>query len=199
MKIVGITGGIGSGKSIVCALFRQLGIPVYDADTEAKLLYDKYPELRKQVMEQISSEVFDSSGKLDRKKLGEIVFHDPSKLSLLNKFVHPLVRKDFLNWVNAQHGVPYVLKEAAILFESGAHEDCDKVIAVVAPAELRLQRVRERDRKSKADVEAIMDRQSPDEEKVKRSDFVITNDEKELVVPQVLSIHERLQKESDVN
>ena len=195
MKVVGITGGIGSGKSVVSMVFRQLGIPVYDSDAEAKLLYDKFPELRDAVRKQIAEEAFDSNGKLDRKKLAEIVFQFPEKLEILNQLVHPLVKMDFQNWVQKHPEAAYVVKEAAILFESGAYSDCDKVITVVAPRELRVQRVRERDRKTKAEIEAIMDRQSGDEEKIKRSDFVIQNDEKELILPQVLAIHESLSKE----
>lgn len=192
MKVVGITGGIGSGKSVVCTIFRQLGVPVYDADAEAKLLYDKYPELRAAVKKQIAEDVFDSSGKLDRKKLSEIVFKDTEKLKALNALVHPLVRSDFQSWVKKQENVPYVIKEAAILFESGANADCDKIITVVSPRELRIQRVRERDRKSKAEVEVIIDKQSSDQEKTDKSDFIISNDEKELVIPQVLTIHDTL-------
>ena len=195
MKVVGITGGIGSGKSIVSMVFRQLGIPVYDSDAEAKLLYDKFPELRDAVRKQIAEEAFDSNGKLDRKKLAEIVFQFPEKLEILNQLVHPLVKMDFQNWVQKHPEAAYVVKEAAILFESGAYSDCDKVITVVAPRELRIQRVRERDRKTKSEIEAIMHRQSNDEEKIKRSDFVIQNDEKELILPQVLAIHESLSKE----
>lgn len=194
MKVIGITGGIGSGKSIVSMVFRQLGIPVYDSDAEAKLLYDKFPELRDAVRKQISEEAFDSNGKLDRKKLAEIVFQFPEKLEILNQLVHPLVKKDFQNWVHKHPEAEYVVKEAAILFESGAYTDCDKVITVVAPRDIRMQRVRERDRKTKAEIEAIMDRQSNDEEKIKRSDFVIQNDERELILPQVLAIHESLSK-----
>lgn len=195
MKVVGITGGIGSGKSVVSMVFRQLGIPVYDSDAEAKLLYDKFPELRDAVRKQIAEEAFDSNGKLDRKKLAEIVFQFPEKLEILNQLVHPLVKMDFQNWVQKHPEAAYVVKEAAILFESGAYSDCDKVITVVAPRELRIQRVRERDRKTKSEIEAIMHRQSNDEEKIKRSDFVIQNDEKELILPQVLAIHESLSKE----
>lgn len=195
MKVVGITGGIGSGKSVVSMIFRQLGIPVYDSDAEAKLLYDKFPELRNAVRVQISEDAFDANGKLDRKKLAEIVFQFPEKLEILNQLVHPLVKKDFQDWVQKNQEAAYLVKEAAILFESGAYSDCDKVITVVAPRDLRVQRVRERDRKTKAEIEAIMDRQSGDEEKIKRSDFVIQNDEKELILPQVLAIHESLIKD----
>ncbi|HRH67221.1 MAG TPA: dephospho-CoA kinase, partial [Bacteroidia bacterium] len=189
-----VTGGIGSGKTIVCSVFRHLGIPVYDADTEAKLLYEKYPDLREAVRNQVSEEVFDGNGKLDRKKLADIVFLQPEKLKVLNGLVHPLVKKDFHAWLKNQQDVIYVVKEAAILFESGADADCDKIITVISPRDLRIQRVRDRDRKTKSEVESIIDRQMNDEEKIQRSDFVIRNDEKELVLPQVLSIHESLVK-----
>lgn len=195
MKVIGITGGIGSGKSVVCNIFRQFGIPVYDADTEAKSLYEKYPELCEAVRKQISENAFDQTGKLDRKKLSEIIFQNPEKLKILNGLIHPLVKIDFLEWNKKFPESAYVIKEAAILFESGADSDCDKIITVVAPVELRIQRVRERDRKTKIEIESIMERQSGDEEKIHRSDFVIRNDEKELILPQVLAIHEALLKE----
>ncbi|TAH43769.1 MAG: dephospho-CoA kinase [Bacteroidetes bacterium] len=195
MKIIGITGGIGSGKSVVCAIFRTLGVPVYDADQEAKKLYDKYPELLEKIKTEVSDEVFDRNGKLDKKKMAEIVFSDTEKLKLLNSFVHPVVRKDFLKWSSLQSDQAYVLKEAAILFESGAYKDCDQIITVVSPVDLRIQRVRERDRKSRTDVEKIIENQWNDQERVKKSDFIITNDEQEMLIPQVLAIHDQLMKE----
>jgi dephospho-CoA kinase len=194
MMIVGVTGGIGSGKSVVCEIFSHLGIPVYDADTAAKQLYEKYPVLAEKVRSKISPEAVDKNGKVNRKKLAEIVFNNPAKLELLNSFVHPLVRKDFDDWKQLHRGYPYVLKEAAILFESGSSEECDRIITVVSPVELRMTRVRERDRKSRAEIEAIMDKQSGDDEKTSRSDFVIVNDEKEMLIPQVLRIHDALMK-----
>ncbi len=199
MKVIGITGGIGSGKSVACAIFRTLGVPVYDADQEAKNLYDKYPDLLDKIKVEVSDEVFDKNGKLDRKKMAELVFSDPLKLKLLNAVVHPAVRKDFLKWVSSQMNQAYVIKEAAILYESGAYKDCDQVISVLSPVDLRIQRVRERDRKSRADVEKIIENQMSDEERIKKSDFVITNDEKEMLIPQVLSIHDQLMKEYKKN
>ena len=199
MKVIGITGGIGSGKSVACAIFRTLGVPVYDADQEAKNLYDKYPDLLDKIKVEVSDEVFDKNGKLDRKKMAELVFSDPLKLKLLNAVVHPAVRKDFLKWVYSQMNQAYVIKEAAILYESGAYKDCDQVISVLSPVDLRIQRVRERDRKSRADVEKIIENKMSDEERIKKSDFVITNDEKEMLIPQVLSIHDQLMKEYKKN
>ncbi len=195
MKIIGITGGIGSGKSVACSIFKTLGVPVYDADQEAKKLYDKYPELLDKIKSEVSDEVFDKNGKLDKKKMAEIVFSDAGKLKVLNSIVHPAVRKDFLKWCSSQANQAYVIKEAAILFESGAYIDCDQIISVVSPVDLRIQRVRERDRKSRADVEKIIENQFNDEERAKKSDFIITNDEQEMLIPQVLAIHDQLMKE----
>ncbi len=194
MKIIGITGGIGSGKSVICSVFKALGVPVYDADQEAKKLYDNYPELVEKIRSEISEDVFDKNGKLDKKRLAELVFSDPEKLKSLNSMVHPVVRKDFQKWCQTHDKHSYVVKEAAILFESGAHKDCDHIISVVSPVELRIQRVRERDRKSRVDVENIIENQWSDEERNKKSDFILTNDEQELLIPQVLAIHDKLIK-----
>jgi len=196
MKIVGITGGIGSGKSVVCKVFEQLGIPVYEADSAAKLLYDKYPELKQSIKELVSEDAIDKNGNINKKKLAEIVFNNDEKLAVLNKLVHPLVKLDFKNWVESHKGFPYLIKEAAILFESGANKDCDIVITVVSPIELRVERIRQRDKKTKAEIEAIISRQLSEEELIKRSDFVIYNDEKQMVIPQVLKVHEGLSKEA---
>ncbi len=194
MIVVGITGGIGSGKSIVCGIFARLGIPVYNADDAAKNLYDKYPELIVRISTEISSDSVDKSGKINRKRLAEIVFADTSKLQLLNSMVHPMVAFDFQNWKETHQGYPYVLKEAAILFESNSDKVCDKIITVVSPVELRISRLRERDKRSKAEIEQIISTQISDEEKIRRSDFVIHNDEKQMLIPQVLKIHEALLK-----
>jgi dephospho-CoA kinase len=194
MKVIGVTGGIGSGKSVVCRIFSHLGIPVYEADAEAKILYDKYPELKDQVKEKISSEALDRSGNINRKKLAEIVFHDPEKLQILNQIVHPIVAWDFKHWVDSHKGYPYLIKEAAILFESGADKACDQIITVVSPLELRIQRLRERDKKTKNEIEEIISRQINDTERVSRSTYTIYNDEKQMLIPQVLKIHEAILK-----
>jgi dephospho-CoA kinase len=194
MKIIGITGGIGSGKTIVSQIFGKLDIPVYEADKAAHDLYDKYTEIIDLIKKEFSEDVIDKNGKIIRKKLGEIVFADQHKLALLNKIVHPFVRTDFNDWFRSKKGHPYVMKEAAILFESGTNEGCDKVITVSAPLEMRISRVRERDHKTKAEIELIISKQLSDEERIKRSDFVIYNDEKQMVIPQVLKIHSLLIK-----
>ena len=192
MKIIGITGGIGSGKSVVSGIFRQLGIPVYDADKAVHTLYDRYPELVRRVSEEIGAEVVDARGRIDRKKLGAAVFADQSLLKKLNKLVHPLVRKDFKDWSSQHRHAPYLLKEAAILFESSTDKDCDAVITVVAPEELRIQRLRSRDQRSVADIRKVMESQLSDEEKTARSQFVIRNGESDAILPQILAIHESI-------
>ena len=190
MMVVGITGGIGSGKSIVCSVFHQLGIPVYEADIEARKIYD-IPEVIAEVKKTFGAEYFTSSG-LDKKKFAGLVFKDAEALKKINSIIHPYVKKDFREWKNRHKEKPYVLKEAAILFESGTDKGCDKIIVVTAPEFLRKQRVMQRDQRSEKQVEEIIRRQWSDEEKVKRSDFVIVNDESKLVLPQVLKIHDLL-------
>ena len=189
MKVVGITGGIGSGKSLVCKIFNLLGIPVYESDKVVHLLYDRYPEINERIKNEISEDAIDKNGKVNRKKLSEIVFTDNSALNILNSIVHPVVKTDFEKWLKVNKGNPYVIKEAAILFESGANEQCDKVIAVISPLELRIARVRERDHKSRVETELIVNKQMKDEELIKRSDIIIYNDEKQMLLPQVMKIH----------
>jgi dephospho-CoA kinase len=192
--IVGITGGIGSGKSVVCNIFSILGIPVYNADEAAKEAYDKYPELSERVKEEISPSVVDKAGKINRKALAEIVFSDPEKLMKLNAMVHPLVGYDFENWIETHRGYPYLLKEAAILFESGAYKMCKKIISISSPVELRIARLKVRDKRSRNEIEQIIANQLTDEERNSKSDFVIYNDEKQMIIPQVIRIHEALMK-----
>jgi dephospho-CoA kinase len=191
MMVIGITGGIGSGKSIVCNIFRLLGIPVYDADAEAKKMYE-WPEVIAEVKKNFGTGYFLPSGELNKKKFAELVFNDDGALKKINAIIHPFVKKSFREWKKMHAGSPYILKEAAILFESGTDKGCDKVITVTAPPELRISRVIQRDQRPKEQIENIIKKQWGDEEKTRRSDFVIVNDETKLVVPQVLKIHEAL-------
>lgn len=190
--IVGITGGIGSGKTMVCKIFRQLGIPVYEADVSAKKLYDAEPELLDQIKNDISENVFDKKGKLDKQKLATLVFQDEAALKKLNKIVHPYVARHFSEWKKQNPAAPYLIKEAAILFESGTDQDCDKIITVVAPEELRIHRTILRDKRPRTEVMQIIQKQWNDEEKIKRSDYVITNDDQQLLIQQVLEIHNKI-------
>ncbi len=172
-KIIGLTGGIGSGKTLVAKYIESLGIPVYIADEAAKELLNS-----KEVIDEIVLNFGDKileKGKIDRKELSELVFNDPNKLEKLNSIVHPQVKKHFDAWLNKNTTHPFVVKEAAILFESGSDKYCDKVITVTAPLETRLQRVIERDQTDKASVLKRIKSQWSDEQRIAKSDYIIHN------------------------
>jgi len=188
---IGITGGIGSGKSLICRVFHVLGVPVYDADSRAKKLMTTDGILINQIKKEFGTLSYDEQGRLNREFLAMTVFNHPDQLAKLNALVHPRVGVDYEQWVSEQSGVKYCLKEAALLFEAGSYQTLDKVIVVVAPDELRIARVVKRDpHRSRADVERIIKNQMPQDEKMKRADVVIKNDESELLVPQILKLHE---------
>ncbi|HRZ74460.1 MAG TPA: dephospho-CoA kinase [Flavobacterium sp.] len=172
-KIIGLTGGIGSGKSTVANLFMSKGVPVYIADTEAKKLMESRNIITK-ITNYFGNDILVNS-KIDRPKLAKLVFNNPEKLSELNNIVHPEVQKHFQNWLKNKKDFPFVIKEAAILFETGGNKQCDKVITVVAPQELRIQRVKERDKVTREDVLERINNQWTDEMKILVSDFVIEN------------------------
>jgi dephospho-CoA kinase len=189
---VGITGGIGSGKSTVCQLFRLLGIPVYSADDRAKQLMASDPTLKKQLLEEFGADSYLSNGSVNRAYLAEKVFSDPEKVKKINSFVHPAVGKDFRQWAENQ-SAPYLLKEAALLFETGAAEELDRVITVSSPLKIRMARVLARDpHRNEAQVNQIINQQLPDEQKNELADFVIKNTDTKLLTPQVLDIHRKL-------
>ena len=190
MLKIGITGGIGSGKSTVANLFEVLGIPVYNADLAAKRLMNEDVAIKEKIKQQFGDDVYKNE-KLDNKYLAQIVFSSEEKLHLLNSIVHPATINDANAWMLKQT-TPYTLKEAALLFESGAAELLDYVIGVTAPAPLRLQRVMQRDNSSREDVMARMNKQMDEEIKMKLCNFIITNDEQQLLIPQVLALHETL-------
>ncbi|HMI68164.1 MAG TPA: dephospho-CoA kinase [Cyclobacteriaceae bacterium] len=190
---IGITGGIGSGKSLVCRIFQQLGVPVYDADSRAKELMVTDSILAGQIKKEFGTQSYSSDGGIDRTLLAQTVFNDPVKLEKLNRMVHPRVAEDYNHWVEQHRDKPYVIKEAALIFEAGSWKGLDKVIVVASPEGLRMKRILSRDTHRTAnDVQAIINNQMPEEEKLKRADFVITNDESQLVIPQVLQLHEQL-------
>jgi dephospho-CoA kinase len=186
---IGITGGIGAGKSTVCKIFAALGIPVYDADRQAKRLLIEDAELMEQIKATFGGEAYFPEGGLNRVWLAAQVFDKPDQLALLNNLVHPRVGLDFESWYQQQQA-PYILKEAALLFEAGSYKNLDAVIAVTAPQLLRLRRTLMRDEhRSREQVEEIMQRQLPEEERISRSQFKIVNDGHNMVVPQVLRLH----------
>ncbi len=191
MLKAGITGGIGSGKTIVSRIFQSLNVPVYDSDTSAKILMDTDPVIREKLTQLFGEELYRHQ-KLDRPMLSRIIFNDPEKLEQVNRIVHPRVREHFNNWCNRQAHAKYILQEAAIIFESGAYRFLDKIVTITAPLELRIDRVMARNNLSREEVLKIVDRQIGEEERIKRSDYVISNDDKALVIPQVLAIHDEL-------
>ncbi|MDP2043100.1 MAG: dephospho-CoA kinase [Algoriphagus sp.] len=189
---VGITGGIGSGKSTVCQLFKLLGIPVYSADDRAKALMAVDPTLKSQILEEFGEDSYLPNGGVNRSYLAQKVFSDPEKVKKINSFVHPAVAKDFKQWAEIQ-SAPYLIKEAALLFETGAAEELDRVINVSSPLKIRMARVLARDPHRKEDqVNQIINQQLPDEQKNERADFVIKNTDNKLLIPQVLEIHKKL-------
>jgi dephospho-CoA kinase len=187
---VGITGGIGSGKSTVAKVFEVLGIPVYYADDAAKRLMNENKSLQAQLIHKFGKETY-VEGKLNRKYLSTQVFNDEEKLALLNSIVHPVTLRDAEQWMQDQKTV-YAIKEAALIFESGARQQLDFVIGVYAPLTLRMQRVMKRDGFSREEVKMRMDKQMNEAIKMKLCDYIVTNNEQELVIPQVLKIHRSL-------
>ena len=192
MKKVGITGGIGSGKTTVCKIFEILGIPIYYADDKAKELIVKNEALRTKLIAAFGEETYLPDGSYNRTYIANIVFSDKDSLAELNAIVHPAMYQDGVDWHKAQKKVPYTLKEAAILFESKGHLQMDKTILVVAPEAVRIERVLKRDDTTVEAVKARIDKQLPDAEKIKLADFIILNDGKAPLVPQILKIHDRL-------
>ena len=172
---IGITGGIGSGKSYICAEFAALGIPIYSADTRAKWLMQNNEALKEQLIKQFGVQVFDN-GVLDRQYLAAKVFHNKSELSALNAIVHPAVAIDFEQWNAVQNNAPYTIKEAALMFETDMHKQMDKTILVHAPIDVRILRVMKRDGVSQEQVEARMRNQMSDDDKMSLADYIINND-----------------------
>jgi len=191
---VGITGGIGSGKTTVCKIFEQLGIPIYYADDRAKRLMVNDLKVVSALKTLFGEKTYHEDGRLNRQHLANLVFKDKALLEKLNGIVHPAVHKDGIQWNKLQNNVPYTLKEAALLFEAGSYKALDKVITVYAPKEIRLERVIKRDQTTREAVLARMDKQMEDKKKVHLADFVIFNDGKKPLIPQIYRLHQRLLK-----
>ncbi len=177
-KIIGLTGGIGSGKTTVANYFQSKGVPVYISDIEAKKVM-AFPEIISQIAAVFGSEIVGENNSLDRDKLAAIVFNNPDKLKQLNAIVHPAVKKHFDQWVVNNNNFPYLVKEAAILFESGSYKDCDTIITVTAPIETRIARVLERDNTTREKVLQRIKNQLSDEERIAKSHYIITNEDLE--------------------
>lgn len=175
MTRIGITGGIGSGKTYVCQLLQQRGIPVYQCDDEAKRLMTESPVIRKQLRKLIGAEAYTPSG-LNKPLIARYLFADPNHAERINRIVHPVVRQDFLQWTKQQQDAPIVVQECALLFESGFQDTVDVTVEVYAPLHLRLQRAVQRDQATPKQIQARMAQQMDEEEKRQRADFCILND-----------------------
>lgn len=192
MIIVGLTGGIGSGKTTVAGFFKELGVPVYIADVEAKKLMNKSKVLKRKIKKLFGDEAY-INNELNRPFLANQIFINETLLQQLNAIVHPKVAKHFKKWTEKQNS-PYVIKEAAILFENKSYLKCDFVITVIADQEIRMKRILERDNTTKAKVRAIMGNQWNDDDKIELSDFIIKNETLKDAENQVITIHNQLLK-----
>jgi len=195
MLKIGITGGIGSGKTTVCRIFESLGIPIFYADIVAKQIMVTDPVLVAGVKAAFGNESYDVTGKLNNKYIAQIVFNDQQELDKLNALVHPATFRAFEGWMNTvPAGTPYILKEAALLFESGSYRMCDKSVLVTATVDVRIARVMERDQVSREQVESRINKQLSDEIKKGMADYFIENNETDTLIPQVLKLHHQFLK-----
>ncbi len=190
IKVV-VTGGIGSGKTFICSVFKNLGIPIFHADTEARTIMNKNKSIINQIKHTFGADIYLKNDVLDRKKLANIVFNDSFALENLNQIVHPEVRRSFKNWSSNQQSY-YVIQESAIVFENNQITQFDKIITVTAPLKVRVKRIIERNNINKEEVLARINNQVSDAYKVKHSDYVIFNDGKTMILPQIIEIHKRL-------
>lgn len=194
---IGLTGGIGSGKTTVANIFRVLDVPVFDADTEAKQIMETNHGLQKMIIEKFGPSSY-IDGQLNRQYLSSIVFNDPFQLELLNSLVHPFTIAAAELWAGKQE-TPYIVKEAALFFEAGSAAGLDYMIGVYSPQHLRIRRVMNRDSVTREEVIIRMQRQIQEEIKMRLCDFVVMNDDQQLLIPQVLKLHEQFLKEAKQN
>ena len=196
---IGITGGIGSGKSIVCRVFETLGAPVYYADEQAKWLTEHDPILKADVLRVLGSQAYDSLGRYNRAWVASQVFADPLLLNQLNAVIHPRVFADTALWVSEHADKPYVIKEAALMRAAGDGNTLDKVVVVTAPVALRIERIRLRDpHRSPAEIQHIIDRQVSDADRLQLADYVLYNDEEQLLLPQIMALHQQFSAQPSV-
>jgi dephospho-CoA kinase len=186
---IGLTGGIGSGKSLVCEVFLKLNIPVYSADMAARNLCDTDPDIREELILLFGKDIYQGK-EMNRSLMASTIFHRSDMLQKVNQIIHPRVISDFETWFNNQTHAPYVIHESALLFESYIYEAFDRTITVVSPSDLRAKRVMARPGMTIERMNAIMNNQLPDEEKIARSNHILVNDESTPLLPQILSLHE---------
>ncbi len=188
---IGITGGIGSGKTIVCEIFKLLGVPVFQADFVAGKLINSDAVIRSELISRYGNDIYQTDRKVNREKLAGIIFNDDAELEKVNKIIHPVVRNEFMNWVKNQEA-EYVIHEAAILFESGFYKMMDAVILVTAPEEMRIERVIKRNGLTRENVLSRIAKQWPDSEKRKFATFELINDNKSLLIPKIIEIDNKI-------
>ena len=196
MKIVGITGGIGSGKTTVCQIFENLGVPVYNADIQAKKILNSNQSLKKKIKSLLGEGAYFENGKLNRNYVASQIFVDKDLLSKINTLVHPIVQEDAKRWSEQfqKEGIQYVLKEAALLVENGSYRSLDSLIVVTCPEEIRIQRVIKREKATREEVLKKIKNQLPEQGKIKVEDFIIQNDGQLPIIPQIWKIHQILTK-----
>ena len=188
MKKIGLTGGIGSGKTTISKVFKILEIPVYNSDEVAKHILSKNKLVRKKIIQHFGKQVL-TKGKIDNKKISKIIFKKQEKLNFINSIIHPLVKSDFNNWCKKQRS-KYIIKESAIIYKSNSNKELDYVIFVKAPLETRIKRIQKRDKKNKEEIFSIMKNQSPDDFLENKCDYIIKNDDNSLLIEQVLKLNE---------
>ncbi|MCQ2203866.1 MAG: dephospho-CoA kinase [Bacteroidales bacterium] len=193
---LGITGGIGSGKSTITQMFRVIGVPVYVSDERSKYLSQTNSEIIAGLKQILGDDIYDEMGRLDRKRMASVIFADKEKLQKVNALIHPIVNRDFIEWTEEQKskGVPYVVNEAAIMIESGSHKLMDKLLVVTAPVEQRVERVMKRDGVGEQQVKSRINNQMSDKEKVEIADYVIVTDDHHFIMPEILALDEELRR-----
>lgn len=194
MLRIGLTGGIGSGKTTVAKIFEALNIPLYYADDAAKRLMNTDNALKQGIIDLLGREAYNANG-LDRKKVSALLFNNPEKVKAMNALVHPVTIQDAVLWMQ-QQTAPYAIKEAALIFESGSEKELDYIITVTAPESVRIQRIRERDHLDEDAIRKRMQHQLPEAAKIEKSDFIVVNDGTQMLIPQVVEIHQTLLKHS---
>ena len=186
---IGLTGGIGTGKSYISLIFNAFNIPIYNSDIEAKKLYYN-DDVKIEMITNFGNQVYLSTGKINKEYLSKLIFSDKNALKKINSIIHPRVKSHFLEWIKLNNTVPYIIKESAILFESGAYKHTDKIIVVTAPLDIRIKRVKTRDNITEEIVRKKISNQLSQSDLVKNSDFIIVNDEKQALLPQISKLHE---------
>ncbi len=198
VQSIGITGGIGTGKSTICRIFKLLGVPVFEADTVAKQLYDTNTGLGRQMTRLFGKEIWLPNGKIDRKKLAAIIFNEEEMLNKVNELIHPLVWSAYQQFLKSRENSPYIIHEAAILIESGFDRNMDFTILVTAPYEACISRVMKRDGISRELVLSRMSRQWSEEKKRSHADFILENNNRNLIIPQIIQIDKNLKENGKI-